>query len=204
MVRKIIAFAGFQGSGKDYRCQQLVKQGNYKQLAFADALRDIAFSSLSINKEIGQKYYEDLKAFNCIEVMVCDHEQRTLQQHIQMNFRQFLEYMGTEGIRKYDKDFWARALVSTIKELPEDINVCVSDLRFHNEYKFLKEYADSHDCEFEFIFCDYHSDRYEENNGHASARLAAFLKEVGYEDGDHIKDEDMQHYINALEEVNAV
>ena len=52
MVRKIIAFAGFQGSGKDYRCQQLVKQGNYKQLAFADALRDIAFSSLSINKEI--------------------------------------------------------------------------------------------------------------------------------------------------------
>ena len=117
MVRKIIAFAGFQGSGKDYRCQQLVKQGNYKQLAFADALRDIAFSSLSINKEIGQKYYEDLKAFNCIEVMVCDREQRTLQQHIQMNFRQFLEYMGTEGIRKYDKDFWARALVNTINEL---------------------------------------------------------------------------------------
>ena len=204
MVRKIIAFAGFQGSGKDYRCQQLVKQGNYKQLAFADALRDIAFSSLNINKEIGHKYYEDLKAFNCIEVMVCDREQRTLQQHIQMNFRQFLEYMGTEGIRKYDKDFWARALVNTVNELPEDVNVCVSDLRFHNEYKFLKEYADSHGCEFEFIFCDYHSNRYEENNRHASARLAAFLKEVGYEDGDHIKDEDMQHYINALEELSAV
>ena len=203
MTRRIVAFAGKAGSGKDFRCQQLVKQGNFKSMAFADALRDIAFSSLGIDKELGQKYYEDLKASNCIEVMIRD-QQGDLHQHIQMNFRKFLEYMGTEGIRKYDKDFWARALVNRIDELPEDVNICVSDLRFHNEYKFLKEYADSHNCEFEFIFCDYHSDRYEENNRHASARLAEFLKEVGYEDGDHIKDEDMQHYINALEEVNAV
>ena len=203
MTRRIIAFAGKAGLGKSFRCQQLAKQGNFKSMAFADALRDIAFSSLGIDKELGQKYYEDLKALDCIEVMVCD-QQGDLHQHIRMNFRKFLEYMGTEGIRKYDKDFWARALVNHIDGLPEDVNVCVSDLRFHNEYKFLKEYADSHSCEFEFIFCDYHSDRYEENNGHASARLAAFLKEVGYEDGDHIKDEDMQHYISALEELSAV
>lgn len=204
MTRKIVAFAGRQGSGKDYRCQQLVKQGNFKQMAFADALRDIAFSSLGIDKEIGKAHYDDLKAINCIEVMVQDKNQEHLYQHIQMNFRKFLEFLGTEGIRKYDKDFWARALITTIDKLPEDINVCISDLRFHNEYKFVKEYADEHGCEFEFIFCDYHSDRYQEYNPHASARLAEFLKEVGYEDGDHIKAEDMQHYIEALEELNIV
>lgn len=203
MTRKIVAFAGFQGSGKDFQCNQLVKQGNYKRMAFADALRDIAFSSLGIDKEIGSKYYEELKAKDCIEVMVYDNE-HNLQQQVHMNFRKFLEYLGTEGIRNYDKDFWARALVNRIDKIPEDINICVSDLRFHNEYKYLKDYADTHDCEFNFIFCDYHSDRYEGNNCHASARLAAFLKEVGYSDGDIIRDEDMQHYIDALEEVNAL
>lgn len=185
-------------SGKDYRCQQLEKQGNFKRMAFADTLRDIAFSSLGIPFNEGMKIYEWMKANKCITLTFEDNATYSL------DFRKFLEYMGTEGIRKYDKDFWARALVNRIDGLPEDVNVCVSDLRFHNEYKFLKEYADSHDCEFEFIFCDYHSDRYEENNRHASARLAAFLKEVGYEDGDHIKDEDMQHYISALEELSAV
>lgn len=204
MTRRIVAFAGRQGSGKNYRCDQLVKQGNFKSMAFADALRDIAFSALSINKELGKQHYEDLKAIDCIDVRVQDKNQEHLYQHIQMNFRKFLEYLGTEGIRRYDKDFWARALVNTIDTIPEDINICVSDLRFHNEYKYLKEYADKNGCIFEFIFCDYHSDRYQAHNPHASARLAEFLKEVGYEDGDIIKEEDMQHYIEALEEVNAL
>ena len=97
-----------------------------------------------------------------------------------------------------------KCLIKDIDKIPEEFNICVSDLRFHNEYKALKNYCDEHGYEFEFIFCDYHSDRYEENNGHASARLAAFLKEVGYEDGDHIKDEDMQHYIAALDELEIV
>ena len=121
-----------------------------------------------------------------------------------INFRYFLEKLGTEGIRKYDKDFWAKALIKDIEEVPEELNICVSDLRFHNEYKYLKEYAEEHGYIFEFIFCDYHSERYQENNTHASARLAEFLKDVGYEDGDLIKAEDMQHYIEALEEVNAI
>ena len=202
MVRKIVAFAGRQGSGKTFRCQQLVKQGTYEQMAFADALRDIAFSSLGLSKETGNKYYEDMKAKDCIHVDM-HHVNPELDSYT-INFRKFLEYLGTEGIRKYDKDFWARALVNSIDKLSEDVSVCISDLRFHNEYKFLKEYADKHGCEFDFIFCDYHSDRYVENNMHASARLANFLKEIGYEDGDIIKDEDMQHYIEALEEVNAI
>lgn len=195
MTRKIIAFTGLAGSGKNYRCDQLVKSGTYKSMAFADALRKVAFASLGIDFERGMKQYEWLKEHPCIRVVMEDGNAPMI------NFRKFLEYLGTEGIRRYDKDFWAKSLIKDIDELPEDINVCISDLRFHNEYKYLKEYADTHACEFEFVFCDYHSDRYQENNPHASARLAEFLKEVGYEDGDIVKEEDMQHYIDALEEL---
>ena len=56
-----MAFAGKAQSGKSYRCNQLVKQGNYKQLAFADALRKIAFTSLGIKMEDGMPQYEWLK-----------------------------------------------------------------------------------------------------------------------------------------------
>ena len=52
-MRKIVAFAGVQGGGKDYRCQQLLKQGDYKKIAFADALRKIAFTSLGIKVDKG-------------------------------------------------------------------------------------------------------------------------------------------------------
>ena len=189
MVRKIVAFAGRAGSGKDYHCQQLVKQGNYKQMAFANALRKILFLTLGMSFEEGMEKYEELKKTPIFNGQTLRH---------------MLEHLGTEGIRAYDNDFWAKCLIKDIDKVPEELNICVSDLRFHNEYKALKNYCDEHGYEFEFIFCDYHSDRYQEYNPHASARLAEFLKEVGYEDGDHIKPEDMQHYIEALDELEIV
>ena len=187
MTKKIIAFAGRQGSGKSYRCQALEKSG-YKNMAFADALRRIAFATLGIPYEWGMEHYDELK-------------QTPLYKNL--TFRNILENLGTEGIRKYDNDFWIKCLIKDIEKTPEDTNICISDLRFYNEYKGIKEYCDSKGYEFEFIFCDFHSERYESNNPHASARLANFLCEVGYQDGDYIKDEDMTIYINSIEELNS-
>lgn len=184
MTRKIIAFAGCEGSGKDYRCQQLLKQGTYKKMAFADALRKIIFLVLGFSYEEGMEKYEELKKTPV-------YNGQTL--------RQMLEHLGTEGIRYYDNDFWAKCLIKDLEQVPEDTNVCVSDLRFYNEYKYLKEFCDAKGYEFSFVFCDYHSDRYRDFNPHASARLANFLKEVGYQDGDEITDNDMQIYIESME-----
>ena len=192
-MRKIVAFAGKAGSGKDFRCQQLLKQGNYKKMAFADALRKIAFTSLGIKVDKGLENYEWMKANGCIRTTFEDGSAVTI------NFRKFLEFMGTEGIRSYDNDFWCKCLIKDIDEIPEDLNICISDLRFYNEYKYLKEYCDNKGYEFSFIFCDYHSDRYNPFNIHASARLANFLKEIGYADGDEIKDDDMQIYIESMD-----
>lgn len=190
---KIIAFAGPEGSGKDYRCQQLVKQGNYVKMAFADSLRKIAFTSLGIDMEKGMQNYEWMKANPCITISFENGNEQKI------NFRKYLEYMGTEGIRSYNNDFWAECLIKDIDKVPSDMNVCISDLRFYNEYKHIKEFCDSKGYEFEFVFCDYHSDRYNGFNQHASARLANFLKEIGYQDGDQIKDEDMQVYIESMD-----
>ena len=193
MTRKITAFAGVQGSGKDYRCQQLLKQGNYKKMAFADALRKIAFTSLGIKVDKGLENYEWMKANGCVRTIFEDGSDVTI------NFRKFLEFMGTEGIRSYDNDFWCKCLIKDIDNTDEKLNICISDLRFYNEYKYLKEYCDKKGYEFSFIFCDYHSDRYDPFNTHASARLANFLKEIGYADGDEIKDDDMQIYIESMD-----
>ncbi len=184
MTRKIIAFAGKAQSGKTYRCSQLVKQGNYKQMAFADALRKILFVTLGIPFEEGMLKYEELKKTPL-------YNGQTL--------RNMLEHLGTEGIRHYDNDFWAKCLIKDIESVPEDINICVSDLRFYNEYKYLKEFCDQRGYDFSFVFCDYHSDGYQDFNPHASARLANFLKEVGYQDGDEITDDDMQIYIESMD-----
>ena len=193
MTRKIMAFAGVQGSGKDYHCQQLLKQGNYKKMAFADALRKIAFTSLGIKVDKGLENYEWMKANGCVRTIFEDGSDVTI------NFRKFLEFMGTEGIRSYDNDFWCKCLIKDIDNTDEKLNICISDLRFYNEYRYLKEYCDKKGYEFSFIFCDYHSDRYDPFNTHASARLANFLKEIGYADGDEIKDDDMQIYIESMD-----
>ena len=89
-MRKIVAFAGKAGSGKDFRCQQLLKQGNYKRMAFADALRKIMFLTLGIPFEQGMEHYEELK-----ETPLYNGQ----------NLRQMLEHLGTERIRHYDNDF---------------------------------------------------------------------------------------------------
>ena len=61
MTRKVIAFAGKAGSGKDYRCSVLVKNHGYAKMAFADALRKIAFATLGISFAEGMEKYEELK-----------------------------------------------------------------------------------------------------------------------------------------------
>ena len=195
MTRKVIAFAGYAGSGKDYQCQQLVKQGDYKKIAFADALRKIAFANLGLAIEKAPQNYEWMKANPCISVTLKDGTSNSI------SLRKFLEFMGTEGIRYYDNDFWVKCLLKEIDKLDSDINVCISDLRFHNEYQLLKDFCNRKGYEFKLIFCDYHSNRYEEFNTHASACLANFLKDIGYKDLDIVKEEDMEIYVTSMTEL---
>lgn len=183
-MRKIIAFTGRAGSGKDYQCNLLVDKG-YKKLAFADALRKIACATLNLSYDESMKIYDSLKTQDCVVVYPNPNKSKC----IYLNFRQILENLGTQGIRHYDNDFWARCLVKEIDESTEDI--CISDLRFINEYNYIKKYCEHKNYEFKLIYCDYHSNRYQYINPHESAKLSNILFELKYNDLSEITEEDI-------------
>ena len=183
--REIIAFIGRAGGGKDYQCN-LLKEKGFEQLAFADALRDIAYTSLCISDSLNVDY-DWLKKFDCIHVSDKDGDE------VSFNFRVFLEKLGTQGIRKYDNDFWCKCLLKTLQDKGYK-KVCISDMRFINEYNYLWNFAQANGYEFKVIFCDYHSERYQENNTHESARMGNYFATNGYKDLQEITFEDMQKY----------
>ena len=108
-----------------------------------------------------------------------------------LTFRNILENLGS-AIRKYDKDFWARGVLKFIQETPK--NVCIDDLRYPNEYRVLKKYCEANGIDFKLIFCDYHSEGYEEDNPHESAQMAKFLKGRGYSDQEEVDEFDVAEY----------
>ena len=60
-MRKVIAFIGVEGSGKDFSCQRLLMTKGFEKMAFADCLRDVAFQTIGIPYKYGIQKYEELK-----------------------------------------------------------------------------------------------------------------------------------------------
>ena len=65
------------------------------------------------------------------------------------------------------------------------------DMRYLNEYTYTSNWCQVNGIGFKAIFCDYHSERYEENNPHASADLSNKLSALGYKDLQEIRMEDI-------------
>lgn len=172
-MRKVLAFCGNEGSGKSYSAKRLMMTKGFKSVAYADALREVAFKTLGMSYEEGMEKYEELKRTNIIG---------------DLTFRNILENLGS-SIRKYDKDFWARTVLNFVEETTE--NIAISDLRHTNEYWVIKNYCDDNNISFKLVFCDYHSDRYNGDNPHESAKLARYLKSLGYTDQEYVKEEDI-------------
>ena len=180
MKRKVIAFCGFEQSGKDYSCQRLMATMGFEKVAFADALREVAFKTLGMTVEDGMKKYEELKS-NPV--------------YGKLTFRNILENLGS-SIRRYDRSFWAKTVLVKILETTK--NVCISDLRYANEYKIVKQFCEERGIEFKLVFCDYHSEKYNDKNPHESARLARYLKDLGYKDQQYVSEIDIDTYIAHL------
>lgn len=175
-MRKVRAFCGVQGGGKSFSTERLVMTMGFKKVAYADALRKVAFETLGMSYEEGMKKYEELKQTKLIG---------------DLTFRNILENLGS-AIREYDKDFWAKTVIKFIDKCVE--NVAISDLRYPNEYWLLKDYCDKKKIDFKLIFCDYKSERYNSDNPHESAAFANYLKELGYKDQEYVEEEDIIQY----------
>ena len=175
-MRKVIAFCGFEQSGKNYSCKRLMMTMGFIKTSFANSLRDIAFKTLGISFEEGMEKYEELKKTKIYE---------------DLTFRNILENLGS-AVRRYDEDFWAKSVLKFIQETPK--NVCIDDLRYPNEYRILKKYCETNNIDFKLVFCDYHSEGYRDDNPHESAQLAKFLKGRGYSDQDYVDEYDIADY----------
>ena len=172
--KQIVAFIGRAGSGKDYQSKLLVDKG-YTRIAFADALRDITAQIVRWPLEDLLKIYDDFKSGDVFP---------------DYTGREIMENIGA-AIRKYDPDFWVNAAQLQITQNGLK-KVVISDMRYINEYFKMQQFCNQHEFEFKCIFCDYHSDRYQENNTHESAWLSNFFARCGYKDLQEITEDDIQ------------
>lgn len=174
MKRSIFAFIGRAGSGKGYKCTLLEKTG-FKRLSFAEPLRRVLSATIGMPYEYFIENYEELKQSNLMSNEV--------------TVRNMLENLATE-IRKYDNEFFIKALFKLIDSCKE--NICIDDLRFIEEYRMLYDKCEKENIELVVQLCDYRSERYQENNNHISAKLSNLLVEAGYKDMDILTREDIE------------
>lgn len=176
MKRKVIAFCGVEKSGKDYSCSRLMMTKGFIKIAFADPLRSMAFQILGYSYKEGMTNYEELKKTKIYN---------------DLTFRNILENIGS-AVRRFDMDFWARAVVKAVSSTTK--NVCISDMRYPNEFRVLKNYCDANDIELKVVFCNYKSPDYNDKNPHESAGMANYLLSLGYNDQEYVKEEDILMY----------
>ena len=106
-----LAFGYKRRVGKDTSCDYLIEKYGGVKLSFAEPLYKI----LNFAQE------------------ECNFEKT--------KDRKFLQFLGTEWARTINDNVWVNLLVKRIKELPALSNIFVSDLRFQNEFKVLKEHG---------------------------------------------------------------
>lgn len=128
MSKIVLGLVGRKQSGKDSIADFLVENHGYTQIAFADALRAVALGAnpvVTINPVM--HYAEALEKYGY------EGAKQTLPL-----FREFLQNLGTEGVRAVDPDFWINLAARKIEEIPG--HVVVTDVRFQNEYDTIKRF----------------------------------------------------------------
>jgi len=120
------AFCGKKGSGKTFLATSVIELNRHQfveKLSFADPLRDmlsqIGFNELHFNGELKNT---DLPEFG------------------NKSYRQIMQTLGTDwGRNMIDPDIWINCMNNRFNNISKDVWLVVDDVRFENEYDFLKE-----------------------------------------------------------------
>ena len=182
MVKNVVAFIGRAGAGKTEQATLLVKNSGYKKLSYADSLRNIIRSVLGFSYE---------------EFNVCYNELKKIEIYNGQTLRNMMENLGSK-IRYYDSKYFIKALQKEIACSTYDY-ICIDDLRYIDEYFNLYQFCKEQNIELKVIFCNYHSDRYQETNPHESAFLSNRLCELGYKDLQELTKEDIDKIVEEVE-----
>ena len=118
---RIIGLVGRAGSGKDTLAAHLVKSYGFTRRAFADPLR-AATSAIT-------------------GWPVSALEDRTFKETVDPRWgvtpRQFMQHLGTEGMRSLHREVWVTAFDVWFQKMG-DSPVVVTDVRFQNEVDYLR------------------------------------------------------------------
>lgn len=178
--KKLICYVGVMGSGKSYRTRKLCEENpDFIEINLADALRNVVWKTIGWEPPTEERY-ELFKESVFIS--------STLPS-VKFTGRDFLQRLGTDGIRSIDPDFWITAWKNSVYDSIyfKERSVVCSDVRFVNEIYAALE-LENKNIKVEFIFCDYKSKRYDGKSKHKSEKLAQLLKKKcpDLKDGDEI------------------
>lgn len=198
---RIVSFIGVMGSGKDYQAKKLVEKG-YKQIDFKDALLDMCSDLLGYDVREDYLWFKThligmRRPSNPLSESYFHTDTRDFRKAYpgMLTGREFLQRVGTETMRKRDKDYWAIQFYAKAKiALRNGFSVVNADCRFLNEVDHI-HWLEGH-TKMKFIFCDYRSDRYDPRVKHESERLAQTLRYLGLRNGNEITAE---HFRDARE-----
>lgn len=135
---KIIGFSGLAGSGKDTAANILIeKYGNeyFRKISFGDAVKDIASVAFGWDRKLLQGDTVESRTFR-------EKNDEFWTDAFKKPFtpRLALQYIGTDLFRNViDPNFWVFVVQKRIKESDFKGTYLITDVRFPNEIKMIKE-----------------------------------------------------------------
>lgn len=130
---EIIALSGFARSGKDEAAKVLVEEFGFKQVAFADKLREVLYA-LNPIVNYDSMGRQNIHVQDVINEWGWDGYKETA---FGPEIRRLLQRLGTEAGRQTLWDsIWIDAAFAN---QPEDAKIVVPDCRFQNEARAIKE-----------------------------------------------------------------
>jgi hypothetical protein len=170
----IFGILGVRGSGKDTLAHELSKdmEGVWTPvlLSFSEAIRLKTFDLLGLKPLEGKEYTEfKTRHYNSFK-------------GVNKTGREWLEYVG-EGMRKQNPSIWAdEVMKQVLKEKyheGKNYGLIFYDVRFPHEMAVVNMAAKLSNTKPSYIFCDYRSERYDDENCESN-KLALELRDEGY------------------------
>lgn len=127
----IIGLIGYAGSGKDTTADYLVENYNFTKLSFGSILKDVVASLFSWPRELLEGDTNESRIFRETK-----DEWWSKELNMEVTPRKMFQMIGTDIMRNhFHTDIWLLALK---KKLTQYENVIITDIRFINEYDFVK------------------------------------------------------------------
>ena len=199
----ITAHLGCIGGGKDHQTNLLVAQGSVR-VDFKDSLLDLAADIAGYDIRADYDFFKRAivgvkRPDNQLMLAYALEDMKKLEQANPdvMTGRRLLTRLGTEAMRKRDKDYWVHLYVQAAgKILANGMDVTTADCRFLNEVRAVRNLS----AEARFVFCDFRSERYDPLYAHESERLAQALLKIGAKDGQLLTSKEFREAAEVLGE----